>query len=259
MNPLLKKTFKAGAAIAARRIVKFGADDEHVIQGAASSDCLIGVMPRFAAAVAEDRVDITIAGIKEVELGGSVTRGDRLTSDSVGRGVAATGGNSYVGVAFASGVSGDIVPCLVCPGTMLNDGPTYIAIGTIAAAQVRTLNATPQTLVAAPGSNKALVLVHATLWLDYESAGYDSVGASDDLTIRYTNASGATLATIETTGFMDQTADQVRYVYPTTTAAFTPASNAPLVLHCSTGEMYSAAGDSPLKYKVHYRVIDTSW
>lgn len=259
MNPLLKKTFKAGAAISARRIVKFGADDDHVIQGATSSDSLIGVMPRFAAAAAEDRADITIAGLKEVEIGGSVTRGDRITSDSVGRGVAATGGNSYVGIAFASGVSGDIIPCLICPGTMLNDGPIYIATGTIAASAVRTLNATPVSLVAAPGSNKAIQLVSATLWLDYESAAYDSVGASDDLTIRYTNGSGALLATVETTGFMDQTSDQVRYVYPTTTAAFTPASNAALVLHCSTGEMYSAAGDSPLKYKVMYRIIDTSW
>ena len=123
--------------------------------------------------------------------------------------------------------------------------------------QLKALNATPQTLVAAPGAGKGLVLVGLELWLDYNSVAYDGIAGGEDLTVKYTDANGATLATIETTGFLDATADAFRYVYPTTTAAITPVANARLVLHLLSGEIET--GNSPLKLLVLYRELPLGW
>jgi len=111
-NPGLIKNLIAAAVIAAYRIVKFGADDAHVAQGAAATDALIGVTGQLGAAAAEDRIDITLSGTVYVEYGGAVTRGDPLTSDAVGRAVtaapAAGVNNRTIGFAMSSGVLGDI-------------------------------------------------------------------------------------------------------------------------------------------------------
>lgn len=137
------------------------------------------------------------------------------------------------------------------------DMPLKTATVTVSSAELLALNATPKTLIAAPAAGKALVLVAAELWLDYATTAYDGIASGEDLTIRYTNGSGTTLATIETTGFLDATADAFRYVEPTTTAAITPVAEAPLVLHLSTGEI--ATGDSPLKVRITYRELTLTW
>ncbi|BBL73670.1 hypothetical protein [Methylomagnum ishizawai] len=93
--------------------------------------------------------------------------------------------------------------------------------------------------------------------MDYGTTAYDGIASGEDLTIKYTNGSGATLMTIEATGFLDASADATRFALPTTAAAFTPAANAALVLHMATGEI--ATGDSPLKVRVDYKIIDTAW
>lgn len=121
-NPGLIKKFKAGATIAKNRIVKFGADDNHVIQGAAATDSLIGIVdfpgPLSDTCLVEESVDVVLNGVAEIKLGGTVVRGGLLTSDATGQGVAAapaTGvNNRVIGIAMASGVVGDII------GVMLN-------------------------------------------------------------------------------------------------------------------------------------------
>lgn len=133
----------------------------------------------------------------------------------------------------------------------------YRAEVTLTAAEMIALFTTPKTLVAAPGAGKAIVLLGAGLFLDYNSVAYNGIAAGEDLAFKYTDASGAQVAQVETTGFLDQTSDQFRWVYPTTTAQINPAANAPLVLHMLVGNI--ATGDSPLKVRVHYRVIDVSW
>lgn len=119
-NPLLTKAFVAEAAINAYRIVKFGSTDDYVIQGAAAADALIGVVEGVAPAIGE-RCDVVLAGAAEVKLGGNVTRGGLVTSDSTGQGVAAApaGGtnNGVIGRALMSGASGDVILVLLSPGT----------------------------------------------------------------------------------------------------------------------------------------------
>ena len=120
-NPKLTKTFVAESAIAANRIVKFGSTDDYVVQGAAATDSLIGVVELVAPASGE-RCDVVLDDIAEVKLGGSVTRGGPITSDASGQGVAAapaTGvNNRVIGYALASGSSGDIIPMLIEQGSM---------------------------------------------------------------------------------------------------------------------------------------------
>lgn len=123
----------------------------------------------------------------------------------------------------------------------------------IALGDVVTLNATPKTLVPAPGAGKALVFTGAIFYLDFQTTAYDGIAAGEDLSIKYENAAGAEVAQVEATGFMDATAKAVRYVFPKTTAAITPVANKALVLHMLTGEI--ATGDSPLKVRVFYKVI----
>ena len=88
-NPVFIKAMNAEAAIAAFRIVKIGAADGGVIQGAAAADVLLGVSDELGQATAADRVDVILTGIADVLYGGTVARGARLTSDATGRAVAA--------------------------------------------------------------------------------------------------------------------------------------------------------------------------
>lgn len=131
-------------------------------------------------------------------------------------------------------------------------------IVTLTAAQVRTLNATPVTVVAAPGSGKALVVMGWHVWYDYATAAYDAVASGDDLALKYTNASGAQAAVkIAGAGFADQTSDQHRYA-PGTITETTPVENAALVAHILVGEWYSAAGAGTLTIQVQYMEIPFS-
>jgi len=116
-NPDLIKSFLAGAAIAAHRIVKFGADDDHAIQSAAATDAHIGVSGNLGAAAAEERIDITMDDVAEVEYGAAVTRGDLLTADANGMAIpaapAAGVNNRIIGTAMVSGVLNDIGSVLI--------------------------------------------------------------------------------------------------------------------------------------------------
>lgn len=130
---------------------------------------------------------------------------------------------------------------------------------TIPNAAVLTLNATPVTLVAAPGAGKALIFAGAIL---YKAAGtaFANIAAGDDLAIKYTDASGAQVGQAEMTGFADQTTAQMRWVRPHTAASgvsdITPVANAALVAHMLTGEIDT--GNSELKLRVFYRVVPTT-
>lgn len=117
----LTKTFTATGAIPAYSLVKFGSNDGEVVAAAAATDKIIGVSTEIAAASGE-RCDVQVDDIAYVLLGGSVTRGDLLTSDSAGAAVAAapaTGvNNRIIGIALTSGSSGDVINMLITPGSV---------------------------------------------------------------------------------------------------------------------------------------------
>jgi hypothetical protein len=148
---------------------------------------------------------------------------------------------------------------------VLSDCQYLVATGTIAADAVKALNATPVTLIASPGASKMIVIDEVQLFLDWNSAQYDSVGGGDDLQIQYATSNTA-IVQIESTGFMDAVADEQRFFKPSAfnAAAGTPGGydylangvNEAIELTVLVGELYAAAGDSPLKYKIRYHVID---
>lgn len=111
----LVKAYTSAGAINPNSLVKFSADYT-VVQAAAVSDHIMGVTTEVTV-VSGDRCDVVLSGIADVKLGGTVTRGDRITSDASGNGVTAApaaGTNNWViGIAIISGVSGDIVPVLI--------------------------------------------------------------------------------------------------------------------------------------------------
>lgn len=113
-NPGLIKSLLAGAVIAANRIVKFGADDAHVVQAAAATDASIGVSPLGAEEIGQV-CDFATEGLCTVEYGGTVTRGDMLTADANGMAVVAAAGNRAIGVAMVSGVAGDLGSVKIAP------------------------------------------------------------------------------------------------------------------------------------------------
>lgn len=258
-TPLLDKGYLAGAAIAPYRIVKLGSADNQIVPAAASTAPVLG-LSNFLGADAGEMADVTLCGIGEVQLGGTVTRDHYLVSDADGKAVAATvvAGTAlyYVGKALQSGDAGDIIPVLVMPGCIANDVAVQIANVTITATELKALNATPKTLVAAPGAGKAIIPVAIQAFLDYATTAYDGIAAGEDLAFKYTNASGTQLGSIEATGFLDASADATRYVDMGPATAINPTANAALVAHMLTGEI--ATGDSPLKLRVHYRVIDVA-
>lgn len=113
----LTKSFVPGAAVAAFRIVKHGTTDNEAIQSAAAANFHIGVSDEMGAASDDDTVDVVTSGVAEVEYGGTVVRGALLTSDSTGRAISTTTANNrIIGIAWASGVVGDIGLVNLNPG-----------------------------------------------------------------------------------------------------------------------------------------------
>jgi hypothetical protein len=120
-NNGLTKSHTAEAAISANRFVKPGAADYGVVTAAAATDKIIGITTEIDAATGE-RTDVVLEGIADLKLGGTVARGDMLTSDATGQGITATpaaGANVRIGaMAMISGVIGDVIPAKIVQSTL---------------------------------------------------------------------------------------------------------------------------------------------
>lgn len=119
--PIPKKTYYASGAVAAYRFVALGSADNTMVQASAATDQLIGISDSLGG---EDTrpFDVGMLGdIVPLDIGGTVTRGNDLTADANGKGVAvsatvAAASNVNVGaIALQSGVDGDRINVLVFP------------------------------------------------------------------------------------------------------------------------------------------------
>ena len=118
-NPVLYKTFVASGAINPYRIVRLTSADL-VEQAAAVGNTLIGVNSELAI-VSGERVEVMLMGIAWVEAGAAIAVGLPVTTDSVGRAVAAAPAagvnNRIIGFALEAAVAaGDQIRVLLSPG-----------------------------------------------------------------------------------------------------------------------------------------------
>jgi hypothetical protein len=115
----LTKSLTATTAIPARTIVKFGASDGTGVPAVDGAAFMPGISSDIDTAVGQRATYFGNGNIAEVIYGGTVARGDELTSDASGRAIKAAPGagiNMFcVGFAEVSGVVGDIGTAFVAP------------------------------------------------------------------------------------------------------------------------------------------------
>ncbi|MET3436335.1 hypothetical protein [Sphingomonas sp. 1185] len=117
----LTKNYRAGAAIAAYLILKYGADDQTLVPAAGPTDDLIATNVELPVTQGE-RFDAAFGGLPEVRYGGPIGRGRPITSDAQGRAVEAAPAAGVrvriIGFSLASGVLGDVLAYRPAPGFM---------------------------------------------------------------------------------------------------------------------------------------------
>lgn len=128
----------------------------------------------------------------------------------------------------------------------------YDGFVTAGSAEVLAGNATPITLVSAPGTNNVVVPIFPiAIQLDYQSAAY-----ATNTSIRV-EINGVAVSATDAT-LLTQTADSLAYMNGATLGATALSSfkNQALVLKVQTGN--PTAGDSPIAIKFSYRIMDCS-
>lgn len=125
----------------------------------------------------------------------------------------------------------------------------------ITSTQVLALNATAVEVVPAPGANKYLIFLGATVFLDYAGTAYAD-DAGEDLVFTYTDKNGAKVSHSLDGSLFDAEADVIAFAYPLNAAAsvLEAAEDKPLCLWLEGGEWIT--GNSPLKVRTYYREVD---
>lgn len=219
---------------------------------------LFGVATHDAASGAQ--VEAYLKGVitlpKETPL--VISQGDPVYWDNTNFKIDKTSSNPLVGVCeTAAGSSATTVRVRLNSGYYPSLDPSVMQTVdvTVSSAELLALNATPKTIVAAPGAGLCIIPIFAHLFLDYNSAAYAGIAAGEDLAFKYTNAAGTQIFAVEATGFLDATADALRYA-DAGSSLLTPTANAAVVLHMLTGEI--TTGNSPLIIRFAYRVLPTT-
>ena len=128
---------------------------------------------------------------------------------------------------------------------------------TLTAAQVNALRASPQTIVAAQGANTWIEPVSISITYDYGDAAF-TVAAGEDFVIEWADGTDVT-ASIETTGFIDQADDEIRfYNGKVSDGADTEAMINQALRIFNTGAGETADGTNcELDIRITYRVYPT--
>lgn len=124
----------------------------------------------------------------------------------------------------------------------------------ITTAEVKALNATPITVLAAVGSGTYVEFLGAYVLLDYAAAAYDD-GAGEDLVFQNLSGGAEVSHSIDAT-LLDGTADAVVWAGPKAAeaaATTTLVANGGFEVTIQSGEWIT--GDSPLKIRLYYRLI----
>jgi phosphoketolase len=126
----------------------------------------------------------------------------------------------------------------------------------ILSAALKTMNATPVTVVSAPPAGYAAILDGALLYLTAGTA----YAAGGNLAFKYTNGSGLQVAGVTEAGFLDQTSAAFRWVNAYRAASsvsdIVAVAATPIVLQTLTAELTTGTGD--LRVRAFYRLVPTT-
>ncbi len=126
----------------------------------------------------------------------------------------------------------------------------------LTSAQVKALNATPITLVAAPGADLAIVPLEIALVMNYGGSNAFTESA-DDLSLAYATGP-AEILEIESTGLIGETNDEARFITIQHAETFVPVENDAVVITNLDDEIAgNAANDNTLTVRLYYRVVPT--
>lgn len=110
----------ASGSIGANRFISLSSSDRQVVQTSSAFQSIVGVTDERIY-VDGDTVNVSLEETYEVILGGSVSVGDYLTSDSVGRAITASlPGQKYFGKAQFSGTVGELAVVIKAEGVLGN-------------------------------------------------------------------------------------------------------------------------------------------
>lgn len=129
---------------------------------------------------------------------------------------------------------------------------------TVTAAEMLALAAAPKTLVAAPGAGLVARFHSIDLFLDYGGTAYTIANAGDDLSVRYTDGTGAIVSqTLQAQGFLDATADAYLQgeAVDEVGGDLADHANQALVLD-NIGIAEYTNGNSPVYAKVRYEIVE---
>jgi hypothetical protein len=110
---LFPTTYRAGAAVSRCRMVKRGADADHIIHNAAATTRSLGITEETQATVDMPvRIAHRPGELVRVEAGAAFALDAFLTSDATGRAIGAATGNQVTAIARqAAAAAGDLVLC----------------------------------------------------------------------------------------------------------------------------------------------------
>jgi len=143
---------------------------------------------------------------------------------------------------------------IVAAGLLQGDNLVTVNVN-MSDVSVRLLHTTPFQLVAAPGADKFLEFVSATLYMDVTTP-FDNAAGDGNLKISFVDENGTVVSnTIEGDDFIDTTSDRITNVTPLSDVdvAASNSINKALVIF-NDGGAYSSGTDSVLSVKTTYRV-----
>lgn len=121
MSTRYNKSFVASTAIDGYLVVKAAGDGTKLALATAATDLLMGAADSMGAE-AGGALDLGLAGIGEVRLGGNIAFGEPLTANAASKAIKALPANStqvrIIGYALAAGVAEDIIPYHIALGQL---------------------------------------------------------------------------------------------------------------------------------------------
>ena len=218
-----------------------------------------------------DKIIVASGGTLQVESGGTLQLDSGATATLADEILAAADmavadGALVVGNAAGAGVgivpTGDVtitnagvtaIGAEKVLSSMVEEGLIHYVDKQLTNAEVLAVRATPITLVAAPGSNKAIIVDKILAVCDSAAAGYTE--STDNLAIQYSG--GLDILTIESTGFVDGGDVQVRHQAPAEAVVVLPPNEAVEVFGSGDGELGGGNAANTLSFRIWYHTVPT--